>query len=494
MKVRDRLILSYAVVGLMLAVPSLFAAARLGELRTLATRERARHAEAALAMGSIETGLSEFDRFLRSYVAAPDSALRQEVFTSLVSLRGSARRIEDAGFGDAAQGFEADLAGLEVEARKLDSLVLEGQLVEATQAFLVLQPEINGAREGLVSIARTIDARAAADFTRAEEISGSARAITLLAVLLSLALALLVTGWVHQVLWVPLQRLRDAFSKVAEGKYATPRNLPYGSGDEIGDLARSFRGMTHRLEDLDRLKTEFVGVASHELKTPINVIRGYTELIEEELAGDLTKNQRDILDRIAEQTRSMAKMVSRLMDISKLESGRYEMEMEVTLVRDLLLGLVRGYELLAAERGINLHTEILPGTPEDVEIDVDLFRGEILGNLVANALRFAPEGGEVRVQAKPEAGGVLFEVADNGPGIPRKHRAHIFKKYYQAERSRAVGSGLGLAIARELVEAHGGWIRLGERVPGGLGGAVFNVWVPTRAAQKSASGKKVSGK
>jgi signal transduction histidine kinase len=482
MKVRDRLVLSYALVGIMLAVPSLFAAARLGELRDLAVRERARHAEAALAMGSIETGLSEFDRFLRSYVAAPDSALRQSVFTSLISLRGSARRIEDAGFGNAAEGFETDLAGLEVEARKLDSLVLEGLLGEATEAFLVLQPEINGAREGLQAIASTIDTRAAADFLRAEEISGSARAITLFAVLLGLALALVVTGWVHQVLWLPLHRLRDAFSKVADGNYAPPRNLPYGGGDEIGDLARSFRGMTQRLEDLDKMKTEFVGVASHELKTPINVIRGYTELIEEELEGELTQNQRDILDRIAEQTRSMSKMVSRLMDISKLESGRYEMELEVVLVKDLLLGLVRGYELLADERGINLHTEILPDTPDDVEVDVDLFRGEVLGNLISNALRFAPEGGEVRVQARSEAEGVLFEVADNGPGITRRHRAHIFKKYYQAERSQAVGSGLGLAISRELVEAHGGWIKLGEKTSGDLGGAVFDVWIPSRVS------------
>ena len=484
MRVRERLVLSYALVGITLAIPSFFAAARLGELRDLAVRERARHAEAALALGSIETGLSQFDRYLRSYVAAPDSALRQSVFTSLVGLRGSARRIEEAGFDGAGQGFESDLAGLEVEARRLDSLVIDGRLGEATQAFLVLQPEINGAREGLEAIARTIDARAATDFLRAEEISGSARVVTLLAVLLGLALALVVTGWVHQVLWLPLQRLREAFSKVVDGNYATPRDLPYGSGDEIGDLARSFRGMTQRLEDLDRLKTEFVGVASHELKTPINVIRGYTELIEEELEEELTQNQRDILDRIAEQTRSMAKMVSRLMDISKLESGKYKIEMEVVLVEDLLLGLVRGYELLADERGIKLHTEILPDTPKDVEVDVDLFREEILGNLISNALRFAPEGGEVRVRTRPEGEGVLFQVADDGPGVPRRHRLHVFKKYYQAERSQAMGSGLGLAIARELVEAHGGWIELGEKGPDDLGGALFNVWVPTRAPGK----------
>lgn len=492
MKVRDRLVLSYAVVGFLLAVPSVFGAGRLGELRDLAVRERAKHAEAALALGSIETGLSDFDRYLRSYVAAPDSVLRQSVVTTLRNLRSNARRIEEAGFGDAAGRFESELAGLEERAQEVDALILDDRMEEATQAFFVLQPEIRRGREGLREIARTIDARAAADFSRAEEIAGSARVIILLTVLLGLALALLVTGWMHQVLWAPLQRLRDAFSKVVDGNYAPPRDLPYGSGDEIGDLARSFRGMTQRLEDLDRLKTEFVGVASHELKTPINVIRGYTELIEEELEGELTQNQRDILDRIAEQTRSMAKMVSRLMDISKLETGRYEMEMEVVLVKDLLLGLVRGYELLADERGVKLHTEVLPDTPDDVEVDVDLFRGEILGNLISNALRFAAEEGEVRVLAGREGNGVLFEVADNGPGISRRHRAHIFKKYYQAERSQAMGSGLGLAIARELVQAHGGWIKLGESIQDDLGGAVFHVWIPTRIAGKP-KGSKLAG-
>jgi len=254
-KVRDRLGLSLAAVGVMLAVPSFFAAGRLGELRDLAVRERARHAEAALALGGIETGLSEFDRYLRGYVAAPDSALRRSVLTSLGNLRLNAQRIREVGFGDAAGGFESDLIGLQALAREVDSLVQDGRMGEATQSFILLQPEIRGARTGLDEIARIIDDRAATDFNRAEEISASARVITLSTVLLGLVLALLVTVWMHKAVWTPLHRLRDAFSVVADGHYTYPRDLPYGSGDEIGDLARSFRGMSHRLEDLDRLKT-----------------------------------------------------------------------------------------------------------------------------------------------------------------------------------------------------------------------------------------------
>jgi signal transduction histidine kinase len=482
MRVRDRLVMSFVLVGGVLSIPSFFAAGRLGDLRDLAVRERANHAEAALALGGIEAGLAELDRYLRSYVAAPDSALRHSVFSALSGLRTEADKIERAGYRNAVGGLSVQLTGLQESAQRIDSLIQEGRMREATDAFFVLQPGIRQARNGLGAIASTVDARASSDFQRAEEISTSARDTTLLTVLIGLALTVLVTGWTTRTLWSPLERLRRALAQVAEGEYAVPGDLPYERRDEIGELSTSFRTMAQRLEELDRLKAEFVGVASHELKTPINVIRGYTELIEEELAGELTANQRDILDRLADQTRSMTRMVSRLMDISRLETGGYIMDFEVILLQDLLLGLKLGFEVLAKERGIKLTFEVAPDAPADVEVDVDLFRGEVLGNLVSNALRFAPPEGEVLIRARAEAEGVLIEVTDSGPGIHADHRPFVFDKYYRAERSRAMGSGLGLAIARELTEAHGGWIRLADNEPGGLGGAVFQVWIPTRAA------------
>lgn len=480
MRVRDRLVASYVLVGVMLAVPAFFAAGRLGDLRDLAVGERANHAEAALALGGVEVGLAELDRYLRSYVAAPDSALRQSAFSAFDAIRVEADRIGGAGFGGASRALEVELRELQSGIQEIDSLIRDGRLSDATDAFFVIQPTIKQARDDLDAIARTVDVRASSDFALARRISSSARGTTLLTILLGLILVLLVTGWITQALWIPLEKLRGALSQVAEGNYAAPSDLPYERADEIGDLSTSFRTMALRLEELDRLKAEFVGVASHELKTPINVIRGYTELIEEELAGDLTASQRDILDRIADQTRSMTHMVSRLMDISRLETGGYVMEVEVILLQDLLLGLTKGFEVLANEEGIKLSFEIEPGAPEEVQVDVDLFRGEVLGNLVSNALRHSPPGGEIRIRARAEGKGVLFEVSDSGPGIAADHREFVFDKYYQAERSRAMGSGLGLAIARELVEVHGGWIRLGESDPDGLGGAVFQVWIPGR--------------
>ena len=482
MRVRHRLVLTFLLVGVVLSLPSFFAAARLGDLRDLAVVERANHAEAALALGGLEAGLAELDRYLRSYVAAPDSSLRGSLFTTLRDLGAQTGRIRHAGYGDAAQALELEVDGLRGRADLIDSLVQSGQMGAATDSFFTLQPHIQRARSGLGGLARTIDARASSDFQRAEEISASARGTTLLAVLLGLAVAVVISGWTTRALWSPLERLRSAFSEVAEGDHSPPVDLPYDRKDEIGELSTSFRAMVQRLVELDRLKAEFVGVAGHELKTPINVIRGYTALIEEELAGELTGPQREILDGIAEQTRSMTKMVSRLMDISRLETGAYTLDLETTSAQDLLFGLERAFEVLAKKQKIRLTTEVTSQTPLNVQVDIDLFRGEVLGNLVANALRFASKGGEVRVRAWKEEEGALFEVADSGPGIHPDHRPFVFDKYYQAERSRAMGSGLGLAIAKEFSEAHGGWIRLASDSLDGPGGAVFQVWIPLRSS------------
>jgi signal transduction histidine kinase len=481
MTVRHRLAFTFVLLGFMLAVPSFFAAARLGALRDLAVRERARHAEAALAIGRMQAGLAELDRYARSYVAAPDEELRESVFGALRELRDELTRLDDAGFEDAVGPFQSEVRRLEEGTQVVDSLVLVGRLDAATESFFAIQRGIREARAGLEALATAVDERAAADFRRAEQLSTSSRDTTLLSVLGGLVLGALLSVWTARALWAPLERLQRALSQVADGDYTAPVDLPYEQKGELGELSTSFRGMAQRLAELDQLKAEFLAVAGHELKTPINVIRGYTELIEEELSGEVTTHQREILDGIAEQTRSMTRMVSHLMDISRLEAGDFPMERERVLLEDLLLGLQRSAEVLARRRGIELTVEILPDAPDEVHVDVDLVRDEVLGNIVSNALRFTPDDGHIRIRAWAQDGGVTIEVADSGPGIPDDHRPHVFEKYYQAERSRAMGSGLGLAIAREVVEVHGGRIHLADDVDGELSGAVFRVWLPAPA-------------
>jgi two-component system sensor histidine kinase GlrK len=478
--VRTRLILTFALVGVILVVPAVFAARGLTDLRDLAVEGRGRHAQAALAVGRVEAGLAELDLAVRAYVGGGERR-RDAAFLNLRELEEELASIESAGYVEAAPPLGGALQEVREQVFVIDSLVRAAALEEATDRVESdFEASVDDTRDRLLELASGIDSRAQADFERARSIGAAALRTTLLAVLTAIGFALVLSAWTTRALTRPLQRLRTALASVTEGVFDIPSDLPYERRDEIGELSVSFGIMSRRLAELDRLRAEFLGVASHELKTPINVIRGYTELIEEELAGEITPHQREIMQRIGAQTETLTRQVSRLMDISRLETGNFAIEPEPVNVSELVTGLEKAFEVMALEKGLTLDAAVAPDTPEDVLVDPDLIRDEVLTNLISNALKFTPEGGRVSVRASGEKGGVSIEVSDTGPGIPPEHRPHIFDKYYQVERSRSIGSGLGLAIAREAVEAHGGTLELVERDGPG---AAFRVHLPAAPEQ-----------
>jgi signal transduction histidine kinase len=477
LSVRNRLILTFALVSALLAVPAMFAARGLSSLRGLAVEQRSQHAEALLALGRVEAGLAVLDLAVRGYVGSRDLGRRAEGFQTLAQLDAEVARIDSAGYGETTDPLRDALAAVEGEVLSLDSLMAEGEVEVATEQVLTeFGSALDTTRVTLEELARSIDSRAQEDFGRARGIGAAALRTTLISVLVTIALAMVLSAWTTQALTSPLRKLRTALASVTAGRFEVPTDLPYERRDEIGQLSVSFGIMSRRLAELDRLRAEFLGVASHELKTPINVIRGYTELIEEELAGEITPHQREIMQRIGEQTRVLTRQVSRLMDISRLETGSYVIELERVPLRDLIMGVERAFEIVALERGVTLMAEVSPDAPAELVVDVDLIRDEVLSNLVSNALKFTPEGGHVWVRARGEQGGAVIE-GDTGPGIPAEHRPHIFEKYYQVERSRSLGAGLGLAIAKEMVEAHGGRIELVDRDGPG---ATFVVHLPAQ--------------
>lgn len=477
MSLRARLLASFLLVTLVLLIPAFFAAARLSDLRQIAVEERGKHAAAALSVGQLSGALSEFEDRSRRYVALGDPGLRTEVRASLAKLRGEVGLLRAASFPEAAATLDEAVRALESTTRELEVLVRRGRMEEATASYSSIDSLMQTARLRVREAAQAIDRRADADFTRAEAISAEARTATLVASLICLLLALGVGLSTTDALTSPIRRLAAAMGDVADGEFHAPPDLPYERWDEIGHLAGSFRTMTRRLADLDRMKTEFVGIASHELKAPINVIKGYAELIEEELAEEVTTHQKKILHAIAEQTHVMGRLVSRLMDLSRLETGSYRMELDEIRLEDLITGLVRSFEVVAERKDLDLAVSIEDSARKTLVVDVDLIRDEVLGNLLSNALKFTPEGGEIRIVARGGRGSVTIEVSDTGPGIPPEHRPHVFGKYYQVERSRQIGSGLGLAIAREIVQAHGGTI---EILDGPGPGATFQVTLPLR--------------
>lgn len=476
MTVRTRLHLTFVGVTLLLVLPALYGVSRLAELRDIAFEQRGRHAAAFLALGRLQAALAELDRFQRSYIAARDPVLRQGVRRALADARVQLARLSEAGYADAVRGVSLRLDSLENATRRIESLVESGRVEEATAFFERVKPLLAGTQEQLDAVARTIDQRSLADLAQAQQISTAAVSTTLLAVFGSLVLALALGIWSTSAITAPLLRLRQATATVAAGEFVAPPDLPYQRSDEIGDLSRSFRAMTRRLAELDRIRAEFMGIATHDLKTPINAIAGYAELLEEGVYGELNEKQREAVETIHEQTVVLTRLANQILDVSRLETGRLKIEPKEIEPAEILSAVERAFRPLAEQSRIDFAVEIDPSLPPKITVDPDRLRDQVLGNLLSNAFKFTPEGERIRLRAWRADETIRIDVSDTGPGIPQDQLPHIFEMYYQVgKEARAMGSGLGLAIARAVVEAHGGQISA-ESEPGR--GTTFHIRLP----------------
>jgi signal transduction histidine kinase len=277
---------------------------------------------------------------------------------------------------------------------------------------------------------------------------------------------------------------------VSAGEFIVPGGLPYDRRDEIGDLTRSFRSMTRQLADLDRMKADFMSVATHELKTPINVVSGYAELIQEGVYGEISEKQQVALTSIQEQSRILTQLVNQLLDISRLEAGGLKLEIGDLLLAELFDRVRRTFEVLANKQGIALNVQLDDAAPPTIPADGDRLRDQVLGNLLGNALKFTPEGGRIDVRGWTEDGHFRIEVADTGAGMAAEQLPHVFDKYFQiGEQARSKGAGLGLAIAHEVVVAHGGTISV-ESEEGR--GTTFRIDLPATRRQLEAALRKLN--
>jgi signal transduction histidine kinase len=227
------------------------------------------------------------------------------------------------------------------------------------------------------------------------------------------------------------------------------------------------------IRSLEMVRRDFVANVSHELKTPLTSIAGYTETLLAE-RGDADTTQR-FLEVILSNAQRMQRLVDDLLDLSRVESGRWRPTPVATdpasVARDAWAGLGRR----ASESGVELRIEVEPGLT--AHLDADAAR-QVLTNLFDNALRHTPQGGRVTLSAHPDAGGVLLRVSDSGSGIGHEHLPRIFERFYRADPSRARaagGTGLGLAIVRHLIESHGGRVWAESEVGHGT---TIGMWLP----------------
>ncbi|MEX2049258.1 MAG: HAMP domain-containing sensor histidine kinase [Gemmatimonadota bacterium] len=476
MTLRAKLVLGFSAVAVVLLVPSLFAAHRLGILRDLAVDGRFGQAAAVAGIGRMQALANELDRMERSFIATADPTLREAALATLDSLEQAYGRFSASPYGAEGTTIREAIDEVGAVAFQIDGLMGEQRLDEATDMFPGLVSGLERLDRALTRTATAIDVRATEDARNADAVSRAATLQTFIGIAVALLLTVILASVTTHTLTSPVRRLSRAMARVADGGFEAPPGLPYHRTDEIGELSMSFATMTRRLADLDRTKSEFFGVVSHELKTPLNVIGAYAEILTEDLGPRTAKRHKRLIDDISEQSRVMVKLVSRLMDISRLAAGTYEIAPERADVPAFLLTLERAWTQRATDKGVTFSLNASAATPVEIGMDIDIIRDEVLGNLLGNALRYTPTGGRIEVDVDGCAGGIVFTVTDTGPGIPEEHRELVFQKHYVVDRRSAVGSGLGLAIAKEMVELHGGRITLEPPAPGR--GARFVVALP----------------
>jgi len=318
------------------------------------------------------------------------------------------------------------------------------------------------------------------------------------ALLVVLALAAVAGTLAARTLSRPILDLQQAASRLREGEFAT--RLPEDRRDEMGDLAAAFNRMAATLQDLyanleakvaertatlkatnlelaraSQVKSEFLARMSHDLRTPLNAVIGFADLLLTQQVGSLTDKQLRYLGHVANAGRHLLVLINDILDLTRVEAGKLEIHPELCHVPTILEETLALFRSQALARRITLAVEI--GSPLG-DLMADRIRlQQILHNLVSNAVKFTPEGGIVTVTTRQIGLELELTVRDTGVGIPPDDHQRIFEVYEQvgSTEGRQKGTGLGLAITKRLVELHGGSVRV-ESAPGR--GSTFIVRLP----------------
>lgn len=299
----------------------------------------------------------------------------------------------------------------------------------------------------------------------------------LLAALAAFIAAVIVSLLISRRVVAPILEMKTVSQRIAEGEYLdrvkVPRLDSIDDQDELAQLAISFNQMAEKLEKTEELRRELIGDVTHELRTPLSAIKGSIEgLLDGVLQADV-----DTFQQIYRETDRLQRLVNDLQELSRVEAGAYELDLQPQAISNLIQATHDRIGRQFEEKDVRLTVKIPSNLPQ-VKVDDDRI-GQVLLNLVGNALQYTPPGGEVILQAQQEGGQIILSIIDTGIGIPKEHLPHIFSRFYRVDKSRARvsgGSGIGLTIAKHIIEAHAG--RIWAESPGRDFGSTFSFTLP----------------
>ncbi|MBI4469450.1 MAG: HAMP domain-containing histidine kinase [Acidobacteria bacterium] len=424
--------------------------------------------------------------------------VRSAFAADLESLRELSRTVEErSAIGEIARSFE-DYTAEAVAAEQTIGQSPDDNHEYRWSALIVRLEQLRTQITNVFQITRQ-EIRAQVDRStetglRAEKIAWG---VALAAVLLSLIVSLLIVRSILR----PLGRLTEGTRAIAEGNFLF--QLDDSGADEFSQLAGDFNTMTHRLEELDQMKKDFVSHVSHELKAPLASIQETNRLLLEQIPGPLVARQQRLLELNQQSAVRLSAMIANLLDLSRIEAGVMQYDFTGQNLNDLVLGVVAELDLPARARGLCVEVD-LPQPPLTIECD-EVRITQVVRNLLDNAIKFSPQGGHIAIHARPAPevpavvpasaqhqlhagalpkGYALISVTDAGHGIPDEHKGRVFERFHQVRRGRKIsgqGAGLGLAICRTIVETHRGAIWAAD---GTGGGATFCILLPVEAAAR----------
>jgi len=432
-------------------------------LSARATREQFRQYVVASGM----SGQAGWAQSLTEYYAAQGSWVGVEALLAQVGPGGMGM-----GWGRAA-GAGPNLAVADPTGHVLASRTGEliGEVLPASVLAQGIPMTLDGRVIGILLNVRpadvVLDAQGQAFLRQVQE---SLVWAALLAAVLSLGLGVMVS----RLLTAPLARLTRAAQAIADGDLS--QRVQVRSKDEIGDLGTAFNGMAASLADAEALRKNLIADVSHELRTPLTIIQGNIQAILEGVYPLEMAQMAGLYD----ETRLLTRLVDDLHDLALADAGQLRLERRPVNVSDLARTAVGQFDPVAEAAGVKLTLETSVDAPE-VLGDADRL-AQALRNLLSNAIRHTPAGGQVTMRVGCSGEHVTIQVADTGSGIAPEDLPHVFDRFYRGDKSRSRrggGAGLGLAITRQLVTAHGGRIEVASTP--GLGTS-FTITLPAALA------------
>jgi signal transduction histidine kinase len=337
-----------------------------------------------------------------------------------------------------------------------------------------LKEPITNLREKLILLSELIGQQAVTSGINMRQVADSMNLAVLIIVLSMVFVSMLIAFFVARIFSHPLEELKTGIEQIAIQNFDV--KILHKPNDEIGDLASAFEQMTHRLKQNEKFKTDMLGQFTHEMKSPLVAINQALELLEHSVGSNITKDQKRLLTILFGNSETLANLITNILHSATYDAGSMRLDLQEENIIKLFTNTIMKMAPTVKDKNIQVNLNF---SSEKIVCEIDKDRmEEVFYNLVSNAIKFSPVDSMLQVTMVERDSTVYFRLKDEGIGIPSQEIPYIFEKMYRASNSTKIsvkGTGLGLYITSQIIQAHGGKIKVRSKVNEG---SEFTVTLP----------------